>query len=208
MQFLPHDEKFFDLLVEQGRLVLRASNLLASELGSTNGKPDWHEMARKVRDLECQGDQATRNIYHRLHKTFITPVDPEDLHRLATLIDDILDQLDAVAYRFDAFGMDRIHERAAEIARMVDGCVAGVFGALEFLRKEGVKKPDESDAPVRRDQPAGVRDGEPGARGGHATCLRARTDPIALIKQKEIYELLEPTADCCENVADVWKRSR
>jgi uncharacterized protein Yka (UPF0111/DUF47 family) len=106
MELLPRDEKFFDLLVEQAHIVSSASKLLAKELGTGDGRPDWSATAKKIRELECKGDEATRNIYRRLHKTFITPIDPEDLHELATLIDDVLDRLDAVAYRFHAFGLD------------------------------------------------------------------------------------------------------
>ncbi len=159
-------------------------------------------MAQEVKGLECKGDEATRNICRRLYQTFITPIDPEDLHLLATLIDDILDRLDAVAYRFDAFGMDRIHERTAEIARMVDGCVTAVVEAVEFLHSDGVKKPEgltKVCEEINRREFATERRVREVIRDLFAT----ERDAIELIKQKEIYELLEATADRCEDVADV-----
>jgi hypothetical protein len=84
MHLLPRDEKLFDLLIEQAHIVSAASILLPKELAVGDGRQDWSAMALKVRDLECKGDEATRNIYRCLHKTFITPIDPEDLHALAT----------------------------------------------------------------------------------------------------------------------------
>src|SRR6202044_679239 len=105
MHLVPQDEKFFDLLVAQARIVLDASRLIAEGLQSS-GQPDFLGTAQKVRDLERKEEEAARQIYRRLHKTFITPIDPEDIHALAMEIDEILDHLDAAAYRCDAYRME------------------------------------------------------------------------------------------------------
>jgi len=193
MQWLPRDEKFFDLLVDQAGIVREASRVVANGLGSS--------AANKVRELEIKGDDAVREIRRRLHKTFITPIDPEDIHELAELIDEILDHLDAASYRFDAFGMEASGS-VTEIAGMVNGCVEAVFEAVEALRREGVKKPAElaacCDLINRREFETENR-----MRELLRDLFKNEKDPIALIKQKEIYELLESTADCCEDVADV-----
>src|SRR6202050_4029871 len=143
MELLPRDEKFFDLLIEQAKTVLEASRLLADGLGEGAVQPDSLGTAQKVRDLERKGDEDARQIYRRLHKTFITPIDPEDIHELASRVDEILDHLDSVAYRLEAFGLEGSFERMSELARMVHGCVEATIEALKVLQREGVKKPDE-----------------------------------------------------------------
>src|SRR5580700_7266713 len=135
MHLLPQDEKFFDLLVDQAKIVLDASRLIAEGLQSS-GQPDFLGTAQKVRDLERKEEEAARQIYRRLHKTFITPIDPEDIHALAMEIDEILDHLDAAAYRFEAYGIGRSAERMPEIARMVQECVGATLEALETLERE------------------------------------------------------------------------
>jgi len=171
-------------------------------MGDGAAQPDSDGTARKVRDLERKGDEALRQIYRRLHKTFITPIDPEDIHELATGIDEILDHLDAAAYRFEAYGIGRSAERMPEIARMVYECVAATVEALETLAREGVQKPDEL---TKRCEKINRRElaTEERVREVIRDLFANERDPIVLIKWKEVYELLEATADCCENVATV-----
>ena len=108
MHLLPQDEKFFDLLVAQAKIVLDASRLIADGLQSS-GQPDFLGTAQKVRDLERKEEEAARQIYRRLHKTFITPIDlrghPRAGHGGFTKI---IKHLDAVAYRCDAYRLERL----------------------------------------------------------------------------------------------------
>src|SRR5579863_6068367 len=202
MELLPRDEKFFDLLIEQAKTVYQASSLLAAGLGEGAGQSDALGTAQKVRDLERKGKETARQIYRRLHKTFITPIDPEDIHELASRIDEILDHLDSVAYRLEAFGLEGSCERMSPLARMVHGCVEATVEALRVLQREGVKKPDEltnSCEEINRRE----LETEERVRALIRDLFKSERDPIALIKQKEVYELFESTAHCCEHVADV-----
>ena len=202
MELLPRDEKFFDLLIDQVKIVFDASNLLTAGLCEGASRPDSLGTAQKVRDLERKGKEAARQIYRRLHKTFITPIDPEDVHELASRIDEILDHLDSVAYRLEAYGLEGSHERMSELARMVHGCVEATLEALKVLQREGVKKPDEltkSCEEINRRE----LETEERVRVLIRDLFKTERDPIALIKQKEVYELFESTAHCCEDVADV-----
>src|ERR1700678_167062 len=202
MHLLPRDETFFDLLVEQAKLALEASALVANSLGARAGEPDTHSSAQKVRDLELRGDEALREINRRLHRSFITPIDPEDIHQLSALIDEVLDHLDAAAYRIEAFGLERSYERIAEVARMAHGCAEAMFEAIETLQQTGVKNPDEltnrCEAINRRELETENR-----VRQLIRDLFANEKDAIALMKQKDIYELLESVGDCCEDVADV-----
>ncbi len=201
MQFLPHDEKFFELLVAQIKIVFEASSVLAEGLGGTN-TADAGGIARKIRELEKSGDIALRQIYQRLHKTFITPIDPEDIHELATRIEEILDHLESVAFRIDSYGMGRLLGEMPEVARMLHGCIAATRNAIEVLERDGVKKPEELTKccqEINRRELA-IEDK---VRELVRELFAKESDAIALMKQKELYELLESTADCCEDVADV-----
>ncbi len=200
MRILPRDETFFDLLVSQAKNVLEASRLLESGLTGSAGKTEFNATAQQLRDLERKGDAQLRAILYRLHKTFITPIDPEDVHQLASRIDEILDHLDAAAYRIDAYGLDRPPAGLQDIARQVHGCVQATVEALEVLERDGVKKPDllttRCEEINRRESET-----EDSVRAAVRDLFANERDPITLIKHKEICEFLESAADCCEDVA-------
>ena len=196
MQLLPRDEKFFDLLLNQARTVLEAAALLTGSPGDALG------IAKRARDLERKGSQQRREIVHRLHKTFITPIDPEDIQLLASHIHDILDHLEAVTYRFNAYGLHQKPERIPEIARMVQGCVEAVITAIEGLGGEGIKKSDQLTASCEEVYRREIET-EDRVREVVRDLFNGSPDPLLLIKQKEVYELLETAADCCQNVANV-----
>jgi hypothetical protein len=195
---LPRNEEFFELLVGHVRIVLDASSTLANCLrnGSETG-----EAARKVRDLERKGDEELRKIYRLLHQSFITPIDPEDIQRIASLSDHILDHLDAAAWRIDAYGMERSLPQISEAAGMLHECIQATCAAIETLQREGVSKPDELTKQCEE-----VKRRELAAEDRLRTVIRDlfanERDAIQLIKQKEIYDLLEATGDRCENLAD------
>jgi uncharacterized protein Yka (UPF0111/DUF47 family) len=201
MHLLPQDEKFFDLLVEQAKIVLDAARLIAEGLEGS-GQADFVGTAQRVRDLERKEEDAARQIYRRLHKTFITPIDPEDIHELATGIDEILDHLDAAAYRCDAYRLPSSPQGMPEIARLVHDCVRTTVQALETLNRDGVKEPDEltkqCEGIYRRELEIEDR-----VRQAVRNLFATERDAIALIKQKEIYELFESAGDGCKDVADV-----
>lgn len=202
MRLLPRDEKFLDLLVEQAKIVLEASTVLSKGMVGNAAQADSGGMARKVRELERKGDELLHQIHRRLHQTFITPIDPEDIFQLSSRIDEIIDHLDAAAYRFETFALERSCAQLPEIARMVHGCVEATVKALEALQSDGVEKSDEL---LKRCEEINrlETETENKVREALRELFRNERDAIALIKQKEILELLETTADCCENVADV-----
>jgi uncharacterized protein Yka (UPF0111/DUF47 family) len=115
------------------------------------------------------------------------------------MIDEILDDLDAAAYRLDAYGLAQHCEPVGEIAGMVDRCVAATLEALEVLRREGVGKPDEltkcCEEINRRELETESR-----VRAAIRDLFSTEHDPIELIKQKDVYEMLESTADRCEDI--------
>lgn len=201
MHLLPRDEKFFTLLIEHSRIVLEASSLLTNGLRASSGATKFSETARQIRNLERKADEATRNIYCRLHKTFITPIDPEDVYQLASRIDEILDHLDTAAYCIEAYALNNTPEAIAEIAGLVNGCINATVEALETLQRDGT---ESSANLVSRCEDINQREFETEERVRLA--IRAlfanERDAITLIKQKEIYEILAAAAKSCESVAE------
>lgn len=115
---------------DHARIVLDASGTLANCLKNVGQAT---ETARQVRDLEHRGDAALRKICRLLHRSFITPSDSEDIHHIASLSDEILDHLDAVAYRIEAYEIARSRQQISEVSSMVHECVQAEYSALETL---------------------------------------------------------------------------
>ena len=195
MNLLPKDEKFFHLFERHSQILCRASKLLIS--GLNGGYEGVCGIQDEMTKLEDDGDHVVHDIFARLRSTFITPFDPEDIQALATSLDDVLDGVDDVTFRIVAYQLNPVPSAVMALAeKVVESCgfIAGALGALQ--RKKPVvefcievnRLEDEADKLER---------------GLLADLFRNERDPIQLIRQKEIYELLEQTTDRCEDVADV-----
>lgn len=195
MRLLPRDEKIFELFCDHAEILNRSSSLLVS--GLKTGYRGVNNICSEMKELERQGDELIHQIFQKLRTTFITPIDPEDIQTLATALDDILDCIEDVTFRIGAYRLDPIPADAVLLAEMIDGCCYALQQALWALRDhkpvidhciEVNRLENEADQVER----SLVRD-----------LFANQTDAIALIKYKEIYELLEATTDRSEDVADI-----
>ncbi|MGH9609970.1 MAG: DUF47 domain-containing protein [Bryobacteraceae bacterium] len=195
MNLLPHDPKFFDLFQQHTRILCQASQMLISGLRS--GYDGMSQIAKPLEALERNGDDIIHEIFKRLQSTFITPFDPEDIQTLATSLDNVLDAIEDATFRIVAYRLDPIPEGAVNLGRMIDDSCQALARALGALRdKEPVwdhcievnRLENEADA-VERTLVGNL--------------FSASIDPISLIKQKEVFEILEAATDMCEDVADV-----
>jgi len=195
MRLLPRQEKFFASFVSQVRLISEASRLLLEAV--KDGNSLLSRNAVRIRQLEHEGDEIIHDIFTRLNQTFITPLDPEDIHSLSSRLDDVLDGIEDAAYRMVAYRLEPIPPTVIELCQVVHDCALSLEKAFEALNKdqklldhciEVNRLEDYADQLVRR---------------AIADLFQEETDPIALIKQKEIYEFLEDTTDRCEDVTDV-----
>jgi predicted phosphate transport protein (TIGR00153 family) len=196
LHLLPREEKFFRFFTAQADLITRACQLLVSEAESSNGVQ--RRYSAEIADIEAQGDRVVHEIFDRLNTTFITPIDPEDIHRLATSLDDVLDGIEDVAYRIHAYKPSSRHSRIAEICHLAAECASSI--------PEGVAKlathQDVSDVCRRIGSLESSMDKV--IRSAIADLMANETDPVEVIKMKEIFEYLEATADRCEDVADAF----
>jgi predicted phosphate transport protein (TIGR00153 family) len=195
MRLLPRQEKFFSSFLGQVRLISEASKLLLEAV--KEGNSHLARTAVRIQQLEQEGDEIIHDIFTRLNQTFITPLDPEDIHSISSRLDDVLDGIEDAAYRMVAYRLEPIPPTVVELCEVVHLCAQSLEKAFEKLNKdeklledciEVNRLEDYADLLVRR---------------AVAELFQQEKDPIALIKQKEIYEFLEETTDRCEDVADV-----
>lgn len=195
MRLLPRQEKFFNSFIDQVRLIAEASKLLLEAV--KEGNSHLSRAAVRIQQLEHEGDEIIHDIFTRLNQTFITPLDPEDIHSISSRLDDVLDGIEDAAYRMVAYRLEPIPPTVVELCEVVHDSAKSLEKAFEKLNKDE-KLLDDCIEVNRLEDYADLL-----VRRAVAELFQQEKDPIALIKQKEIYEFLEETTDRCEDVADV-----
>lgn len=195
MNLLPKDEKFFEYFNQQSEILCQASQLLLS--GLQGGYEGMCQVSKRMEALERSGDEITHKLLDRLRKTFITPFDPEDIQSLASSLDDVLDTLEDATFRIVAYRIDPIPSAAVEMGEMIANSCRALAKAIHAL--QGKQSVMEACIEVNRleDEADAVE------RTMLANLFSSKTDPVSLIKLKDLYELLESTTDRCEDAADV-----
>lgn len=193
---VPQDKAFFDLFDEMARTVVAAADLLVDFVENFE---DVKEKCRQVKQLEHQGDDITHQIYEQLNRTFITPLEPEEISRLASALDDILDYIDGTAQQMYSYGITETDDSMIQLAKLIQLSVVEIEKAVTGIRS--IKDPgliEERCIEVNRLE--NIADNVL----GHAIMDLFKTkDAITIIKLKDIYENLEIATDKCEDVANV-----
>jgi predicted phosphate transport protein (TIGR00153 family) len=159
-------------------------------------RPVW-DKADEIKEVEHKCDFLTHEIIQRLHRTFVTPLDREDIHALARSLDDVMDAIDASAAIVRLYQIEHVRADARELAKLVRMSADQVVIALQALeRKRGVAEPAVEINRLENE-----------ADRAHQASLRRlfeeERDPITIIKWKEILDFLEDATDRCEDVANV-----
>lgn len=191
---LPREGKFFDDFTALADRIVSGATLLERMLASD--PPAW-DTALQIKQIENECDALTHNIIKRLNKTFVTPIDREDIHALATSLDDVMDAIDAAAGVLRRYRMASLRYGARELASLTWQAAVQMKVAVEALdRREGV-----------HERAVAVNRLENSADDVHDEALRRlfeeERDAITLIKWKEVLDLLEEATDRCEDVANV-----
>ena len=193
-RLMPKQEKFFDLLDSSAKNLLKGAQALQDLV---HDYVDVEKKVQNIKEIETQGDSIIHNIMDQLDKTFITPIDREDIHILASELDDVLDAIEGISSRLYNF---KIPQPTPECVRLVNIIYQGVVQiekAVSDLEHFANLRPFcieinslENEADQISQQMIGqLLDEEPDWR--------------VAIKWKEIYGRLETAADHCENIADV-----
>ncbi len=193
---IPQDKVFFDLFEKQAGVVKEAAwQLVALTEDFTNVKEKRHEIEK----LEHKGDQLTHDIYDQLNRTFITPLDPEEISRLASALDEVLDYIDGATEKMFYYGIDDTDSHMIELAKLIHMSTAEIESAVKGIRS--IKDPryvEERCIEVNR-----LENLADDVLAHAVTDLFKTTDAITIIKLKDIYEHLETATDYCEDVANV-----
>lgn len=194
VRLIPRDARFFDMFAEMALNLGDGARLLKQTLDDFK---DVEARVQQLKDLEHRGDEMTHNVLTRLNQTFITPFDREDIYRLASSLDDILDFTYSAGVRLVMYKITSAPEAAS---RLADVLVRQCDQVL--LAVKGLEKNDRVlDYCVEINRLENEADSI--ARTAIATLFDREKDPISLIKLKELYEVLETATDKAEDAANV-----
>ena len=189
------DEKFFKIFNEMSVHIVGAAEILRQMVGDPAG--DLQSLAIHIKDLEHKGDELTHRVIDELNKTFITPIDREDIHDLSTALDDVLDLIDSTAARIVLFKITDPIPEVPEMATVLLSQVKEISAAVSKLQ--------DNDHVVERCIEINrlENDGDRLFQTAIGRLFDEVKDPINVIKRKEIIETLEHATDKAEDVANV-----
>ncbi|HEV2490561.1 MAG TPA: DUF47 family protein [Candidatus Acidoferrales bacterium] len=193
-KILPREEGFHDMFVELAENVCTAAKAMVAMLEDFSNPT---EDAERIKDLEHANDTITHNLMKKLNQTFITPFDREDIHELASKIDDVLDLTDAAASRLVTYRIERIRPGVIDLARSLKEATEELVAAVKVLEK----RDHVLDHCIEINRLENEADRQ--CRTLIANLFEQEKDPVQIIKWKEIIEVLEIAADKCEDVANV-----
>jgi hypothetical protein len=194
LRLLPTEIRFFDLFETQAAKVLEAARAL-KELAHHYERVE--EKARHIKTLESEGDRITHEIIDKLNRTFITPFDREDIHALASSLDDVLDNIEGVSSRLALFKVQAITPEAIELVSVVERACLAIHGAVTHLRDLKLIGPYCIQINDLENEADFI------SRNTTARLFDEAVDFRELIKWKELYGRLEATTDDCEDVANI-----
>lgn len=195
---IPRDEVFFDRFEKMCALIVEAAEKLDTML--RDGGP-FEAAARRIKTIESEADEQAHRTIEQLHKTFVTPLDRQDILRLTVGLDDILDMTEAASRRMELYGPRRVMEEAMEMAGvLVESTkqVAEMVGLLRTLKKTSNRILELAIEIDRLENEA-----DQVHHRALARMFREESDARELIKWKDILEHIELATDRCEDVSDI-----
>ncbi|MEN9369908.1 MAG: hypothetical protein RI952_773 [Bacteroidota bacterium] len=199
--FVPKDKKFFPLFEEaSNNLILISAKLI--EAVNTTDLTKRQEIIKEIEDFEHQGDKITHEIFLELSKNFITPFDREDIHALASAIDDIADYIHGSANRMYLYNLTNITEPIKKLAELIhQGCKDIHKGVAELKDLKNIRNVTDSCVRINsmENQADYIFD------MAVADLFKNETNAIELFKNKEVLNALETATDKCEDVANVME---
>lgn len=197
LRLVPKEEAFFDMFDAQAANVVEGAKQLKDFL------EDYTDVDQKrmlIDKTESHGDEITHKIIEKLNTTFITPIDREDIHALASALDDILDFINACAMRLCLYDVNAITNDAKTLANIILRAAEETEALTNSMANlKDVKSMKARWIEVNRLE----NEGDKVSRHAIAALFRNESNPIEVIKWKEIYEHLETAIDKCEDAANI-----
>lgn len=195
---LPKEEQFFDLIESIAGQLGEAYRLFADLVEDYRDVP---ARVKEIKAVEHAADEYTHETVDRLNKTFVTPIDREDIHQIVISLDDVIDLIDAVVHRMEIYRIDGVTEDFKRLTHLVGKAVDHVSRATSGLRhiRRDASKILQACVEINRIE----NEGDTAYRRSVGRLFEDASDPIEVIKWKDLYEILEQALDRCEDVANV-----
>jgi predicted phosphate transport protein (TIGR00153 family) len=193
-RLIPREEKFYQDFLAMAEHICQGARMLENMVSAD---PPVASATEQIKELEHRCDFLTHEIIQRLHRTFVTPIDREDIHALAKAMDDVMDAIDASAHLFVQYRIEAVREGARKFCRITVSATDQIKNALAHMERRESVTPSVVE----------VNRLENEADRLHQEVITSlfdeERDPIAIMKWKEIFDYLEATVDSIEDVSDV-----
>ncbi len=200
--FVPKDDSFFPLFENDAQNLITACISLKKLLNAED-EEKRSKYIKKIKDIEHHGDEITQQIYDQLNRSFITPFDREDIHELATNIDDVVDSIKGVSRRINLYRPKEVSLIFGEIAEVLHQAGLEVEISVNGLSHPGSKK--EIILEACRNLNKLEKKADDYYHSGIRALFEEEKDAIELIKKKDILETLEKCVNKAENISDTIK---
>ncbi len=197
MRLFPKEEKFFDYFEELANKIVEGSRFF---LAMTENHDYSESNIAKLKELEHEADVITHRTYEKMHTTFLTPLDREDIHALVNKMDSIMDMIEATAVRIYLYKVKKPDDEIIKQAKILDAAVAKIKIIIHALRDmKNAKMILEACVEINTLENAG----DVVLRTIIADLFVKEKDAIELMKWKEIFERIEEALDVCEDVSNI-----
>jgi len=193
-RLIPREEKFFADFQALADELKRGARLLEDMLAPE--RPAW-EKADEIKEAEHKCDQLTHEIIQRLNRTFVTPLDREDIFNLARSLDDVMDAIDAAGALVRLYRFESVRVGARELARIVTASTDQVRLAVGAMQEHKGLMPHAIEVNRLENEADRVH------HQAVSKLFEEERDPLTIIKWKETFDFLEDASDRCEDVANV-----
>jgi hypothetical protein len=199
-RLMPREGRFFGLFDSHAKLVMDGANALADVLRHYENGTDRDAGLKVIEDAEHAADRITHETVQLLHATFVTPFDRDDIHRLISRMDDVLDLIQDAGESLVLYDIQKVTPEATQLAELVLRCVERMTAAVKLMASM-------ADAPAMLKICEEIDKLESEAdkvmRAAISRLFREETDVRQVIKLKAVYEALESATDKCQDVANV-----
>ena len=189
---LPQDKIFFSLLEEQAELAVKVAELFQTMIREYDS---FNVLIKRMKVMEHEGDELVHEVIQRLHKSFITPIDQEDISKLASLYDDVLDLIDSTANRMHIYKIEKPNQIIKEFVDIIVQQVKEISAATKQIRKIKQKEIEQRFKAVHS-----LENEADDLYDFALVELFNEKDPIKIMMMKDIYDFLEEVTDKCEDV--------
>jgi hypothetical protein len=196
-RFLPREDDFFSFFERHAALTVEGAKQFVKLV---SGGQNIKALAARIKEIEHETDVITHACVERLHTSFITPIDRDDIHRLITRMDDVMDYVESASERIALYELremtPEVRDLAEVLVRATESVVTAIGGLRDLKRTQIIL---DACIEVNRLE----NEGDEILRNAVATLFREATDPLLVMKWKEVYEALENATDRCEDVANI-----